>query len=433
MSSNQKPQLHQDWIDPHAIAIVRALQRGRHQTYLVGGCVRDLLLGIRPKDFDIATTAKPPEVKRLVYNSYIIGKRFRLVLVKRDGQQFEVATFRCDAQEVEVDTEAPPEDIPTGDNLFGTPEQDARRRDFTVNALFYDPVKNELIDYANGMKDLEAGLVRMIGEPNARLQEDPIRILRAIRLAHKIRFSLSSDLRAAIQNNAGTLLTSALPRRREEFLKFLRLENPSLAFLDAYDLGVLKPIAPRLHNAIDDSSRGEEFLHHLRHFADWHWEDLPVQLFAGLIHAFVRTFIEPNPEVPLRANDLLEHPDLVPLMKDELGMFKFEQSLVTKALQLQGMLNRRKEFEKRGHRRQLALLQNEAFPLAIKFAEKDFSLPSEDRHFWMHSYQEYLPEIKSLQAEERSKRRRRPRRRKKGTNSQAAVDKLDADDQNEVV
>src|SRR3954463_8896715 len=116
MNVTEKPQLHQDWIDSHAFGIVKALQKSGYSTYLVGGCVRDLLLNIAPKDFDIATSALPDEVRKIIYRSYVIGKRFRLVLVKRDGQQFEVATFRRELREDETAEDAPP--LPAGDNVF---------------------------------------------------------------------------------------------------------------------------------------------------------------------------------------------------------------------------------------------------------------------------------------------------------------------------
>src|SRR5262249_15332823 len=124
MNVTPKPHLHQDWVDPHAVGIVRALQKNGFTTYLVGGCVRDLLLGIHPKDFDIATTAKPNEVKSIIHRAYVIGKRFRLVLVRREDTQFEVATFRREVREDEN-----PEELPAGDNVFGSAEEDARRRD----------------------------------------------------------------------------------------------------------------------------------------------------------------------------------------------------------------------------------------------------------------------------------------------------------------
>ena len=252
MEVTHEPHLHQDWIDPHAFGIVKALQKAGHQTYLVGGCVRDLLLNLHPKDFDIATMAHPPQVRRLIYNSYVIGKRFRLVLVKREDLQFEVATFRR-----EVNPEEFPEGAPPGDNVFGSPDEDAKRRDFTINGLFYDPVAAKLIDYVNGMTDIQSRVLRMIGDPEVRLREDPIRILRALRFSHKIGFSISPELRDAIQRHANSLELSVLPRKREEILKILRLKNPDLVFLEAFDLGVLKFVLPTLHSFLETPQNAE--------------------------------------------------------------------------------------------------------------------------------------------------------------------------------
>ena len=169
-------------LDPDAVKIVQRLTRYRHTAFLVGGCVRDLLLGLKPKDFDIATSATPRQVKRLFRNSRVIGRRFRLAHVYfRDGKIIEVATFRS------RDEDTPePEDgdvMIREDNRFGTPTEDALRRDFTINQLFYDVGGSKFIDHAGGLADLEQRLIRTIGEPELRFREDPIRILRAIKFA----------------------------------------------------------------------------------------------------------------------------------------------------------------------------------------------------------------------------------------------------------
>ena len=411
MPHTKQPRLHPSWIDSHALGIVKALQKSDYETYLVGGCVRDLLLGIEPKDFDIATTAHPEDVKKIIHKSYVIGKRFRLVLVKRNDQQFEVATFRKDIKTFEGEDE----DMPTGDNLFGTAEEDANRRDFTINGLFYDPVGNQLLDYPGGLPDLEGGVIRMIGDPTERLIEDPIRILRALRLAHKIEFTIDSELKAAMQAQAKTLTDAALPRKREEFLKLLRLKDPALPFIEAYDLDILKYAAPTLNKVYESEESLEIFTRYLQAAHDKALDrNNPVELFGILVLAFVRARISQNPEKALRSKELLDHPELSALMKDELGMFKYEQSLVTKAIQLQATLARRLEFERKGDRRQMAVLKNESLPLALKIAGRDFTLSTEDWHFWLNRYWEVLPKIQSLREDEkalrRSSRRRRPRR-----------------------
>src|ERR1043166_4451208 len=183
-------------IDPDALKVLYRLRQFDHTAYLVGGSVRDLLLGRRPKDFDIGTSAHPYQVKKLFRNCWIIGRRFRLAHVKFGQKVIEVATFRrqvAPGEEVVQDgVPAPDPTTPEGehlihhDNTFGTPEEDAFRRDFTINALFYDIADFSVIDYVGGLDDLHAGLVRAIGDPDVRLREDPVRMIRAIALAGRL-------------------------------------------------------------------------------------------------------------------------------------------------------------------------------------------------------------------------------------------------------
>jgi poly(A) polymerase len=289
MEVTQKPCLHQEWIDREALDIVRLLQDRGFTTYLVGGCVRDLLLNKQPKDYDIATDARPGDVRRQIRNAFIIGKRFRLVLVKRGDQQFEVATFRRDLKTDEV----LPDHIESGDNLFGSPEEDANRRDFTINGLMYDPISNKLLDFCGGLGDLKNQTIRTIGEPNRRFKEDPIRILRGIRLAHLIRFNIDPEVREAIQTNAASLVDTALPRRREEILKYLRIADPAQPFLESYDLGVLKYISPHLHEVFFHKESADLFCHYLSHIHDKPIDQSdPVQLFGALVQAYYRATID---------------------------------------------------------------------------------------------------------------------------------------------
>jgi poly(A) polymerase len=373
MQVTQKPSLHASWIDPFAKEIVERLQKSGFMTYLVGGCVRDLLAGIHPKDFDIATSAHPNEVRKKVYGSYIIGRRFRLVLVKRGDQQYEVATFRREGTIEDFENLEEGEDIPKGDNFFGTPEQDAIRRDFTINALFYDPIKNELIDFAQGLPDIESCTLRMIGDPTKRIEEDPIRSLRAIRLSHKIHFRIEESLRAAIQNSSLALAKSLMPRRREEYLKFLRLPEPGRALLELYDLGLMKVLLPTLHELYEDSEKREIFCNYL-----FHWQELvrnpadPVEIYSALIWAFSSSLGG--------MKDFEEKADR--LMKDELGVFKAESIAIQNVFNLQKSLEDFEAFQKRGIRRQESFLRTPELPLAIRFSQFDYLLPIKGRSFW---------------------------------------------------
>jgi poly(A) polymerase len=406
MEVTRKPHLHQDWIDSHAYGIVKALQKGGFNTYLVGGCVRDLLAGIHPKDFDIATMAAPQQVKRLIYMSFIIGKRFRLVLVKREDQQFEVATFRR-----EVDPTDFPDGAPPGDNVFGTPEEDAQRRDFTINGLFYDPVGEQLIDYVNGLSDVNARILRMIGDPDKRLIEDPIRILRGIRLAHKLNFRIEPELRAAMARNAGELLKSVLPRRREEILKILRLDDAAAAIMECYDLGILANVVPTLHELLSDSTRRDLFLQHFETYRGI-VNDMSdtSQLFAWLVYSMLQAAIEgpSKRETPITIEDEI----FQRCMRDELGMYKFEQIALTKAIELLPVMGRAEEFRRRGERRQMALVRNEGFKLTLRIAEADFIITPRDLAFWRQALEKFAPQLEEMEAEAKAKKRR-PRRRRR--------------------
>src|SRR5215472_13286662 len=160
-------------IDPNVIRVLYRLINAGHLAYLVGGSVRDLMIGGKPKDFDVATSAHPQQVRDLFRNSRLIGRRFRLVNVFFGPKNIEVATFRRRSEE--VDTAGDP--MIRLDNTFGTPEEDAFRRDFTVNALFYDPATFHVVDFTGGVDDLGARLIRTIGDPETRMREDPVRML----------------------------------------------------------------------------------------------------------------------------------------------------------------------------------------------------------------------------------------------------------------
>ena len=176
-------------IPSFVLEVIKKLQQYDFQAYMVGGCIRDLLLNIQPKDFDIATNAHPDQVTAIFKNSRIIGRRFKIVHVRIDRQIIEVSTFRKKPSEVNK--------LRNGvvqDNAFGTIEEDAQRRDFTMNAIFYDPINNHLFDPFNGKKDIENRNINFIGNPEQRINEDPVRLLRAIRFHAKLEFSLGLTL-----------------------------------------------------------------------------------------------------------------------------------------------------------------------------------------------------------------------------------------------
>jgi poly(A) polymerase len=256
VSREQHPISRRD-IDADALKVLYRLRQFSHTAYLVGGSVRDLLLARRPKDFDIGTSAHPAQVKKLFRNCWIIGRRFRLAHVKFGQKVIEVATFRrqvAAGEEVVQDgVPAPDPSTPEGerlihhDNTFGTPEEDAFRRDFTINALFYDIATFSIIDYVGGLEDLHERVVRSIGDPDVRLLEDPVRMLRAVALSARLDFSIEPQLLASIRRHRHEIAKSAPPRMLEEYYKILRAGSSEKAFRGLADVGLLEPISPELH------------------------------------------------------------------------------------------------------------------------------------------------------------------------------------------
>jgi poly(A) polymerase len=360
-----KPHLHSSFIDPRAFAIVERLQKQGFKSYLVGGCVRDLLLGIEPKDFDIATSALPQEVKKIIPHSYIIGKRFKLVLAKRGADQFEIATFRRDIPENLRPSETTNvEDLVIkDDNFFGTPEEDARRRDFTINGLFYDPVAGTILDWVNAGPDLEGRWVRMIGHPPTRILEDPIRSLRAIRLAHKIQFSLESSLRAAIAEYAHMVALTALPRRREEYLKLLRLPQPDLAFLDLWDLGLIDSCLPSLKHIFLNPDLEQEFLFALQKKSYGVSVTEPVQLMFPLAAAFWKLH-DKNEDLTAQ------------FLQTEFGAYKAEIQIIMSALRSLNHIPAVHFFKKRSRKRKLGFLEQPWMSLVWDWNFKNLGEPA---------------------------------------------------------
>jgi poly(A) polymerase len=244
-------------IDPDALKVLYRLRQFDHVAYLVGGSVRDLLLSRRPKDFDIGTSAHPYQVKKLFRNCWIIGRRFRLAHVKFGQKVIEVATFRRQLQPgeeiVQEGVPAPVHDAAAHhDNTFGTPEEDAFRRDFTINALFYDIATFSIIDYVNGMDDLHAGVVRSIGDPEVRFKEDPVRMLRAVALAARLNFTIDPPILEAIRLHRHEIARSSPARLLEEYYKILRSGYSERIFRGLGEAGLLEPISVELHRSAGD-------------------------------------------------------------------------------------------------------------------------------------------------------------------------------------
>jgi len=295
-SAKAPPEIREDLLDPDAVKVVRRLRRAGHQAYLVGGCVRDLLLGIRPKDFDVATSAHPNQVKDTFRNSRLIGRRFRLAHVFfRGGKIIEVSTFR--ANPLDELQDLPRDLLIRHDNVFGSAEEDARRRDFTINGLFYDVDEGRVIDYVGGKEDLRARLVRTIGNPDVRMREDPVRILRAIRFAAKCAFDLEPNTLAAMKAHVHEIPRCAPPRVLEEVLKLIRSGASRRSFELLREVGALRILLPPVAAYLE--RRGvEEAERHLRAL-----EALDAHVRVGEIPSdavLLATLLAPLPREPAR-------------------------------------------------------------------------------------------------------------------------------------
>jgi hypothetical protein len=233
-------------IDPDALRVLYRLKNQGFVAYLVGGGVRDLLLERQPKDFDIGTSAHPQQVRKLFRNCFIVGRRFRLAHVRFGRKVIEVSTFRRAALPEEGDT------LIRRDNTFGTPEEDAFRRDFTVNALFYDIATFSVIDWVGGLPDLEARVIRTIGEPDVRFREDPVRMLRAVALAARLGFTIDRDTAEAVRALRGEIVRSSPARLLEEIYKILRQGRSRETFQMLHDCGLLAYLLPEADRAIGE-------------------------------------------------------------------------------------------------------------------------------------------------------------------------------------
>ena len=227
-------------IDKDAQKVVKTLNKSGHEAYLVGGCIRDLLLGHKPKDFDIATSATPEQVHKTFKRSRLIGRRFRLVHIMFSSRKYiEVATFRSG----KVKTAG--KGIIVRDNLYGTLEEDAFRRDFSVNGLYYDIQKSQVIDYVEGLEALKNSEIRMIGKPVERFKEDPVRMIRAIRFKVKLGATIDPKISKSISNQAYLLANIPAARLYDECIKLFHSENAYEVFEQLKKYGLLNYLFPQ--------------------------------------------------------------------------------------------------------------------------------------------------------------------------------------------
>ncbi len=240
-------------IDPDAIKVIKRLRHFGHKAFLVGGCVRDMMLRRLPKDFDVATSARPNEIRRIFRNCRLIGRRFRLAHIHFRGKIIETATFRAGA-----DRRNDEDLFIFSDNVFGNEYEDAYRRDFTINALYYDPLNQTIVDHVGGLEDLVNRTIRCIGPADIRVREDPVRILRAIKFAGRLGFVIERDTWQAMVMHRWDLQKCAPPRLLEEILRMLRCGGAEKCFQILWESCSMEVILPEIAHYLARSPERDE-------------------------------------------------------------------------------------------------------------------------------------------------------------------------------
>jgi poly(A) polymerase len=263
-----------------ALELARTLKKAGHDAFFAGGCVRDTVLGHTPKDYDIATSARPNEILELFPGANEVGAHFGVIIVARDGHHIEIATFRTDGSYRDGRR---PESVE-----FSSAEQDAKRRDFTINGLFEDPESGEIIDHVEGRRDLEAGVIRAIGSPAQRFQEDALRLLRAVRFAAHLGFEIEPETRAALHDNAHLLDKISPERIRDEFSRIITSQRRRQGIEQLVESGLLEHFLPEFLPTIGCDQppqwhpEGDVYIHTLI-MLEMLGEGAPLELWLGLL------------------------------------------------------------------------------------------------------------------------------------------------------
>jgi poly(A) polymerase len=416
-------------LSPEALKVLYRLHRSGYAAFLVGGSVRDILLGKRPKDFDVATNARPQEIRRLFRNSRVIGRRFRLVHVYFRAGIIEVATFRASpeppespndweeaaAEEAEESTTTDRPQPATEDVVYGTPAEDARRRDFTVNALFYNIADFSIIDHVGGIEDLERGLIRTIGDPDQRFVEDPVRMMRALEYSVRLGFDIDERTSKAIVAQRDLISEASAPRLTYELLESLRSGHAAGIHEAWRRAGVFTRAFPDLPIDTDESMRVLEMVDREitsgRELSD---PSLIGSYFLGRFLAIA--------EEETSATGRVDNPQVLGRLRESLEPASTSMHLSNQTLHLlhQGLfaLTKMRRAPERG-RQVLKLARQEYFKVAWElygFAVTLGYISPDAYHGWKRALRKVSAkdrrDVPRRSATERPRPRRRPRRRR---------------------
>lgn len=416
-----KHRITRDAISPAALKVCDTLAEAGFAAYVVGGAVRDLLLGIVPKDYDVATDARPEQVKPLFRRAFIIGRRFRLVHVIVGQETVEVSTFR--AADLETDQKDEHGRV-LRDNVFGSQQDDARRRDFSINALYYDPGSGEIIAYHGGLTDLRKRMLRVIGDPETRYREDPVRMLRAVRMASKLGLTLDAATRAPIRRLASLIEHVPPARVFDEMLKLLLSGHASACVRQLRDEGLHKGLLPLL-DVILEQPLGERFVTlALAQTDERVRSDRPVSpafLFAALLWHRVLAALKARQARGERPLPALE------IAMDEVLDEQCEKLAITRKLTatMREIWAMQPRFEQRSGQRPHHLLEVPRFRMGYDFLAlraASGEVPA-DLEAWWRTYQDADPETRrAMLLPESGPKKRRRRRRKNPAAPQPAAE-----------
>ncbi len=300
--------LRREQMDPDALKVNYRLNRHGYRSYLVGGCVRDMILKKSPKDFDIATSATPEQVRRVFSNSRSVGRRFKIVhVIFRDGKVIEVSTFRSLPRH-RLQKQKRGNYLIRRDNRFGGPQEDATRRDFSINGLYFDTRNESIIDYVGGFDDIQKKCIQAISKPDISFQEDPVRMLRAAKFAALLEFKVASKTASAIRHHRNEIQKANRSRLFDELVKIFRTGKTAQVFNVLHDLGLLKAIFPEVYSSSSDLnliSLKDSLLGKRLQIADQNLaerEDLTITIFMALILANIVSEIFIKPDLVNKAN-----------------------------------------------------------------------------------------------------------------------------------
>ena len=415
-----------DEFSKSALKVLYRLHKAGYQSFLVGGCVRDAMLGMHPKDFDVATNATPEEVKALFSNCRLIGRRFRLAHVRFGREIIEVATFRAAANHVDDDHAHDEEGRIVRDNVYGSIDEDVWRRDFTCNSLYYNIADFSIWDYTGGVRDIEARHIVLIGDPDKRLREDPVRMLRAVRFAAKLDFTIDETVEQAIEQDRPLLANVPAARLFDEFLKLFQAGHAEKTFdlLRKYDLfGMLFPATDQ------EMNRDPEFLEFVR--AALRNTDRRVRAGKSVTPMFLVGVFLWKPVTKLaakrRAKEKMSESQSLSLAAYELSGQQQRRIAIPRrfTVPMREMLALQPRFAHTRGKRAMNLLQHRRFRAAYDFMMLLAEVGQFDKgkaKFWT-DVQSQSPEERAASFEVTApkkggqrRRRRRPRRRSKKAN-----------------